>query len=136
MEPSEQFTITKNRLNSSEFFLRSPFRNPYFLVVTFILMCMISISFAILVRAKVPLSIELSLASAFFFLIPPWVFALRIHKQIYLLLTEGQTKKLELGSPLDVALSAASNMINMGLGCAFAGALMFLSVLSQIVAFR
>ncbi len=76
------------------------------------------------------------LTSALCFLVPLWVFALRTHKQIQLLLTAGEIEKIEIGSPLDIALSAASNMINVGLCLAFAGALTILSVFTEVVRFH
>ena len=136
MQSSKWSTITGNRPSSSEFFLRSPFRHPYFLVATFVLACTVVICAFVLVWAHVPLLLSLWLVSALCFLIPAWVFGLRIHKQIQLLLATGQVEKLEIGSPLDVALSAASNMINIGLCFTFAGALTFLAVFIEVIRFH
>jgi hypothetical protein len=60
MQPSDWFMITRNRPSSSEFFLRSPFRHGYFLVVTFVLISMAVICALVLVQAQLSLEIDMN----------------------------------------------------------------------------
>lgn len=136
MEPSGTSAKVRNRTSGSEFFLQSPFRHPYFLAGTFALSCITIIGVFILVRAEIPLILGLSVVGSLCFLFPAWFFALRTHKEIQSLLTGPKIDKVEVGSPLDIALSAASWMINVGLCLSFAGALVFLSVLTEVIRFH
>jgi hypothetical protein len=117
MQTEEWFTINKNRLGWSEFYLQSPFRFSYFRLATIMVAFDLIATVSIVVKYRnrldffVAISLFLAAASLFFLL----MLALRTHAAMHLRFTTGTIDKLELGSNLDAVLSLAAIVTNLGL---------------------
>lgn len=123
-------------LNGYAFFNRSPFRDASFLASTVVLAFIILLSVVLVAWGEMPSGTALSLVAALCFILLPWIFALRIHDRIQTPLGRQPVEGVQQGSPLDAALGAVAEMIGWGLGFAFAGALILLSILIALIRFH
>jgi hypothetical protein len=122
MELSNQFSPTKNRGSSGEFYAHSAFHNSTF----FIAACLFVLDLILCAFALVMCLRHSNLQAAFctgfgvVFLVALWFLALRAHEEIHVLFEAGQIKELEKGSALDKVLDVTTRMIISGLFGAFA----------------
>ena len=116
MEPADWFTISRNALGASKFYLQSPFRFSYFRAVSAIFFVDIVVCALILLKfwRRFGFFSFGWLGCGMFLLVALWFLALRTHERLNLLLTTGQVEKLEIGSPLDIALGVAATVTNVG----------------------
>jgi hypothetical protein len=116
MEPADWFTISRNVLGASKFYLQSPFRFSYFRAVSVIFFVDIVVCALILLKfwRRFGFFSFGWLGCGMFLLVALWFLALRTHERLNLLLTTGQVEKLEIGSPLDIALGVAATVTNVG----------------------
>jgi hypothetical protein len=135
MQPAEWFTITRNVLGPSKFFLQSPYRNGYFLTVSLLLFMDIGVCGLILAKfwKRFGFFGFSWLGLGMFLLIGLWFLALRAHERLSFLFTNGQIEELEIGSPLDVALGIAAHVSNVGLFLAFGAAAALLMTLGWVL---
>jgi len=135
MQPAEWFTITRNRMGASKFYLRSPFRDTNFVATTFILFAdfLVLLMLAIRCRAQLSFSVVLWLLLGAGAMIFAWLLALRTHQSLQLLFETRQIEKLELGSNLDTALSVAASATNQGLFFASLLAMALLGALGGVL---
>lgn len=116
-------------MGASKFYLQSPFRFHYFRSVSLIFFMDIVLCALILLKywRRFGFFSFLWLGCGMFTLIALWFLALRTHERLSLLFTARQVEKLEIGSPLEIALGVAAQVTNVGLGfacMAVAGCLM------------
>jgi len=107
----------RDRAPSAEFYVRSPFRNPFFIVATSTLSIDLLLCALLLAggwRHLTLLTVSV-IAFAIIYLVAMWRLGLRVHEEIHLLFETGQIVKLEKGSPLDRVLRANTNMLIGGL---------------------
>ena len=131
MQPAEWFTITRNRLGASKFYLASPFRDTNFVAATYILFAdfLVLLMLAIKYRTQLNFYVVLWLFLGVCAMVFAWLLAFRAHQHLHLLFETRQIEKFELGSNLDVVLSIAAIVTNQGLflasllGMALLGAL-------------
>jgi hypothetical protein len=100
-------------IDGQEFFSKSPFLNPHFLVGTiasFICVVM-ALSIAIIYRSRVSLGMVWVLATTCGVLPMAWLGAFRHIKRVQSLYKEGLIGAIEAGSPMDVALGVAANAV-------------------------
>lgn len=116
MELHQDAELLKDKrgiIDGREFFSRSPFLNPHFLVGTIASFICIFMAFgiAIVYRDRVSLGIVWELASLCGVLPMAWLGVFRHIKRLRSLYKEGLIGKVEAGSPMDVALGVAANAI-------------------------
>jgi hypothetical protein len=135
MQPAEWFTITRNRLGASKFYLRSPFRDTNFVATTFILFAdfLVLLMLAIRYRAQLNFYVALWLLLGAGAMILAWLLAVRAHQHLHLLFETRQIEKLEVGSNLDAVLSVAAIATNQGLFFASLLAMAFLGALGGVL---
>src|SRR5271154_3670680 len=95
MEPADWFTISRNVLGASKFYLQSPFRFSYFRAVSLIFFVDIVVCALILLKFWRRFGF-LSfgwLGCGMFLLVALWFLALRTHERLNLLLTTGFRSK-------------------------------------------
>jgi hypothetical protein len=117
MQREEWFTIDRNRLGWSEFYVQSPFRFTYFRLTTIMVAfdLVATLSIGVKYRNRLDFIVAIALFLAVVSLVFLWVLALRTHAAINLRFKSGTIDKLELGSDLDAALSVAAIVTNLGL---------------------
>jgi hypothetical protein len=138
MQPAEWFTITRNRMGASKFYLRSPFRDTNFVATTFILFAdfLVLLMLAIRYRAQLSFYVVLWLLLGVGAMIFAWLLAVRAHQHLHLLFETRQIEKLEVGSNLDAVLSVAAIATNQGLFFASLLAMAFLGALGGVLQSR
>jgi hypothetical protein len=138
MGQSEQVKLTSNHASSAEFYVRSPFRNYFFTMVTGVF-ALALICWALILVAGwryLPLQVIILLAFVICFLIAIYRLGLRVHERIHVLFETGQIGKLDKGSPLDKVLGATTNMILSGLFLSLALVVLCLVSLGKVLFLR
>jgi len=135
MQPIDWFTITRNRLGASEFFLRSPFRYAYFQLV------LISLALDLLCLGivvghywnRLSILVVVALALGVWAMISVCLLTVRAHQAVNSLFRTGQIDRLEPGSNLEKALSLFAILSNQALLYVSLGALAYFGALFGVL---
>ncbi|MGB8540326.1 MAG: hypothetical protein WCD49_01700 [Candidatus Acidiferrales bacterium] len=135
MQLQTQSASIKSTGVNVEFYVRSPFRNVLFIIVT----CMLGLDLVlcalilIVARRHLTLSTASFIAFVMFYMVAIWILGFRTHEKIRTLFEVRRIEQVETGSPLDTILGAATNMILGGLFAAFVLAGFCLGALGEVL---
>ncbi len=135
MEQSEHVELTPNPTPSAEFFVRSPFCNLFFKIVTCLFVLAVLCWALIVIGSWRHLTFQViaSLSFVICLLAAMCGLGLQVHARIHVLFESGRIEEPNKGSPLNEVLDATTDMILSGLFLSLALAVLCLAVLGNML---